>query len=154
MNRDDLILSCDNMLDVLVRKYNNNVLDEDLKQTGYVAVIKCVDRCLKENITDDKNIKNRCFIWARNAILNSVYSEKYRLMDNPNEIELMEDETQTLDDIEFEIDVRNALTPKQTEIFDLLFDKDYKEIQEILHISQPTFYEHLKKIKNTIKTIK
>ena len=86
MNREELILSCQECVDRLVRKYNDFKSDDDLQQTGMVAVIECVDRCLSEKMTSVDEIQARCNVWAKNRILNEIYREKIKtesLDENP-----------------------------------------------------------------------
>ena len=73
MNRDDIILDCYDIVDNLVKKYNNYYLDEDMQSEGMVAVVECVDRCLSENMTDINKIRGRVSIWVRNRILTLIY---------------------------------------------------------------------------------
>ena len=75
MNREELILSCQNCVKNLVKKYNNYRADEDLQSIGMIAVIECVDRCLEEEMTDINQIQSRCNIWAKNRILNTEISQ-------------------------------------------------------------------------------
>lgn len=149
MNRDELILSCENCVKNLVRKYNNYCDDEDLQSTGMIAVIECVDRCIKDNMSDVDNIQARCNVWAKNRILNKIYEEKFKYSDEENIIDYIE-APENLEPLI--LSVRQTLTPRQLEIFDLLLSgKVEDEIIDILNISERTFYYECEKIKEKIK---
>lgn len=149
MNREELILSCQECVDRLVRKYNDFKSDDDLQQTGMVAVIECVDRCLSEKMTSVDEIQARCNVWAKNRILNEIYREKIKtesLDENP----FIDDGTE--DDMELMIYVDQVLTPTQKQIFDMLltgYSQD--EIMKKMKIQKAMFYRHLKNIKEKIK---
>ena len=149
LNRDELILSCENCVKNLVRKYNNGCNDEDLQSTGMIAVVECVDRCLSENMTNVDNIQARCNVWAKNRILNEIYKEKIKYSDDENVLEIVE-APESLEPLISS--VRLTLTPRQLEIFDLLLlGKTEEEIQDILSISERTYYYECEKIKEKIK---
>ena len=149
LNRDELILSCENCVKNLVRKYNNGCNDEDLQSTGMIAVVECVDRCLSENMTNVDNIQARCNVWAKNRILNEIYKEKIKYSDDENVLDIIE-APESLDPLI--LSVRLTLTPRQLEIFDLLLlGKTEEEIQDILSISERTYYYECEKIKEKIK---
>lgn len=149
LNRDELILSCENCVKNLVRKYNNGCNDEDLQSTGMIAVVECVDRCLSENMTNVDNIQARCNVWAKNRILNEIYKEKIKYSDDENVLEIVE-APENLEPLI--LSVRLTLTPRQLEIFDLLLlGKTEEEIQDILSISERTYYYECEKIKEKIK---
>lgn len=149
MTRDELILSCMPIVDNLVRKYNNHKSDEDLQSEGMIAVVECVDRCLDENMTDTSQIQARCNIWARNRILTEIYKEKIKYSDDELALEMYpaeEDMTELL------MALKQGLTPKQYEVFELLYAGfSQEEVQEKLNITAPTYYKHTKNIKNFIK---
>ncbi len=146
MNREGLILSCQKIVDNLVRKYNNHKSDEDLQSEGMIAVVECVNRCLEEGMTDVNQIQARCNVWARNRILTEIYREKIKYADEEIEMEAPEDITELL------IYLEQVLTPRQKEVFDLLLQGySYEEIMKKLNIKQSILYEHIKKIKEKIK---
>lgn len=146
MNREELILSCQKIVDNLVKKYNNHKSDEDLQSEGMIAVVECVNRCLEEGMTDVNQIQARCNVWARNRILTEIYREKIKYSDEEIEIEAPEDITELL------IYLEQVLTPRQKEVFDLLLQGySYEEIMKKLNIKQSILYEHIKKIKEKIK---
>lgn len=149
MNRDELILSCENCVKRLVRKYNNGCDDEDLQSTGMIAVVECVDRCLSDKMTDLDAIQSRCNIWAKNRILNEIYKEKLKYSDEENILDCVE----APEEIEpLILAVRQQLTPKQLEVFDLLLaGKTREEIMEELNIQECMYFRHCKKIKEKIK---
>ena len=149
MNRDELILSCENCVKRLVRKYNNGCDDEDLQSTGMIAVVECVDRCLNDKMTDLDAIQSRCNIWAKNRILNEIYKEKLKYSDEENILDCVE----APEEIEpLILAVRQQLTPKQLEVFDLLLaGKTREEIMEELNIQECMYFRHCKKIKEKIK---
>lgn len=146
MNREELILSCQKIVDNLVRKYNNHKSDEDLQSEGMIAVVECVNRCLEEEMTDISQIQARCNVWARNRILTEIYKEKIKYADEEMDMEAPEDVTELL------IYLEQVLTPRQKEVFDLLLQGySYEAIMEKLNIKQSILYEHIKKIKEKIK---
>lgn len=149
MERDELILSCENCVKNLVRKYNNGCNDEDLQSTGMIAVVECVDRCLSENMSDIDAIQARCNVWAKNRILDEIYKEKIKYADD----EFILDEIEAPEDIEHLImEVRHELTPRQLEVFDLLLQgKSQEEICEVLNIGDKMYYKHALAIKEKIK---
>lgn len=149
MERDELILSCENCVKNLVRKYNNGCNDEDLQSTGMIAVVECVDRCLSENMSDVDAIQARCNVWAKNRILDEIYKEKIKYADD----EFILDEIEAPEDIEHLImEVRHGLTPRQLEVFDLLLQgKSQEEICEVLNIGDKMYYKHALAIKEKIK---
>lgn len=150
MNRDELILSCENCVKNLVRKYNNGCNDEDLQSTGMIAVVECVNRCLSENMTDVNQIQARCNVWAKNRILDEIYKEKIKYADD----EFVLDEIEAPENLErLILEVRHELTPTQLKVFDLLLSgKSEEEILEILNISIITYYSHTQQIKKIIKS--
>ena len=146
MSREELILSCQKIVDNLVKKYNNHKSDEDLQSEGMIAVVECVNRCLEEGMTDVNQIQARCNVWARNRILTEIYREKIKYADEEIEMEAPEDITELL------IYLEQVLTPRQKEVFDLLLQGySYEEIMKKLNIKQSILYEHIKKIKEKIK---
>lgn len=149
MNREELILSCESCVKNLVKKYNNGYHDEDLQSTGMIAVIECVDRCLHENMTDVNSIQARCNVWAKNRILNEIYKEKIKYSDE----EFILDSIESPEDVEhLVLSVRQDLTPRQLQIFDLLLKgKSPEEIMTELNILDRVYYHHCQKIKEKIK---
>lgn len=149
MNRDELILSCQNCVKNLVKKYNNYRPDEDLQSIGMIAVIECVDRCLEEEMTDINQIQSRCNIWAKNRILNDIYKEKVKCADDEfifEEIEAPED------DELLKFAVKQTLTPRQLEVFELLENGCSKEeICEKLNITDLMYWKHCRNIREKIK---
>lgn len=149
MTRDELILSCQPIVNNLVKKYNNHQPDEDLQSVGMIAVIECVDRCLKEEMDDIDQIQARCNLWAKNRILTEIYKEKPKYADDELAVDFAEAEE---DMTELFIYLEQVLTPRQKEIFDLLL-QGYSpdEIGEKLNIQKRTMREHMKNIKEKIK---
>lgn len=148
-SRDELILSCQECVSNLVRKYNNHNPDEDLQSIGMIAVIECVDRCLHENMTDVNQIQSRCNVWAKNRILNEIYKEKIKFVDDELALELV---PANESDFELRDFIESELTTRQLEVADLLIQGySPKEIQEKLNISVPMFYKHLTNIKEKLK---
>lgn len=151
MNRDELILSCENCVKNLVRKYNNGCNDEDLQSTAMIAVVECVDRCLSENMTDVNQIQARCNVWAKNRILDEIYTEKIKYADDDfilDDIPAPEDMSKLI------MAVRHELTDRQLEVFDLLLKgKSPEEIQDELNISDMMFYKHCRNIRKKIKEV-
>lgn len=149
MNRDELILSCENCVKILVKKYNNYNGDEDLQSVGMIAVVECVDRCIEDKMTDTNQIQARCYVWAKNRILDEIYKEKLKYSDEENIIDNLE-APENLEPLV--LSVRQTLTPRQLEIFDLLLmGKVEDEIIDILNISERTYYYECEKIKEKIQ---
>ena len=149
MNREELILSCQNCVKNLVKKYNNYRADEDLQSIGMIAVIECVDRCLEEEMTDINQIQSRCNIWAKNRILNDIYKEKVKCADD----EFMFEELEAPEDDELlKFAVKQTLTPRQLEVFELLENGCSKEeICEKLNITDLMYWKHCRNIREKIK---
>lgn len=148
MTRDELILSCQPIVNNLVKKYNNHQPDEDLQSVGMIAVIECVDRCLKEEMDDIDQIQARCNLWAKNRILTEIYKEKPKISDD----ELIEAIETDESDIELLLYLEQVLTQRQKEIFDLLLQGySPNEIAEKLNIQKRTMRDHIKHIKEKIK---
>ena len=151
MNRDELILDCEEIVDNLVRKYNNHKLDEDLHSTGMIAVIECVDRCLSENMTDKNQILARCNLWARNRILDVIYKKKIKYSDDENAIDMV---VAPEDDSLLIIAIRQELTDRQREVFDeLCLGRSDDEICANLNIGKIMLDNHKRNIKKKIKTL-
>lgn len=149
MNRDDIIMSCTDLVNNLVKKYNNHNSDEDLHAEGMIAVVECVDRCLKENMTDLNQIQARCNVWAKNRILTEIYREKIKYADNEQALEMQEG----LEDLQPLIDdVKRVLTPKQLEVFELMLaGYDRFEIMDKLNIKDRQYYNYVNVIKEKIQ---
>lgn len=148
MNRDELILSCQEIVNNLVKKYNNHKPDEDLQSVGMIAVIECVDRSLDEGLEDVNQIQARCNVWAKNRILDEIYREKIKIADD--EIALIEKEAPE-DDTELMIYLEQVLTPHQKRILSLLLEGYSRdEILEKLNIGRSVYYAHLQKISKAI----
>lgn len=147
MTRDELILSFEDVVDNLVRKYNDGELDEDLHSEGMIKVIKAVDKCLSEGVTERENMIGRVIVWASNAILDIKRKPKMGLIDD---FDLGEESY----DIGYEtllIDVEMSLSETDKEIFNLLLEGTaYEDIQDMMGISKRTLYDRLNKIKKTI----
>lgn len=152
MDREEIILSCTETVKNLVKKYNNHQSDEDLQCIGMIAVIECVDRCEEDGLTDINQIQARCNVWAKNRILNEIYKEKIKY--STDDIEL--DEQEALGDMtEFLMDLREDLSPKQLEVFNLLLmGMDDKKIMKKLNIAERTLSAHKLAIREKIKNLK
>lgn len=149
MNREELILSCVETVDNLVKKYNNHVIDEDLKTVGVIATIECVDRCIADGMSDVNQIKARCNVWAKNRILDEIYKEKLKYSDDA----FVLDELEAPEDMRLLIaEVSSELTPKQKQVFDLLLEgKSFDEIAQIMGVKIKVIYKHCAVIKEKIK---
>lgn len=150
MDRDNIILDCYDIVDNLVKKYNNYHLDEDMQSEGMIAVVECVDRCLSENMTDMNRIRGRVSIWVRNRILTLIYKEKIKYADDENALDFLEGS----DDEYFKYvdELRQELTPKQLEMLNLLLEgKNETEIMKELKIERAMYFRHLQNIKEKIK---
>lgn len=151
MTRDELILSCQDTVNNLVKKYNNHKLDEDLQAVGLTAVIECVDRSLDDGLIDIDQIQARCNTWARNAILREIYKEKIKYVDDNSPLDYLEAEEDLWETIQ---NINSVLTPRNIEVFDLLLKgKKQAEIMDELNMAEPTYFNHLVKIKEKIKSL-
>lgn len=151
MTRDELILSCQDTVRNLVRKYNNHTPDEDLEAVGMTAVIECVDKCLDEGLTDVEQVQRRCNRWARNAILDTVYKERIKYVDDNSPLDYVEADEDLWETIE---NIKSVLTPRNNEVFDLLLHGcSQTEIMTKLNMAEPTYFNHLVKIKEKIKSL-
>ena len=150
MDRDELIMACVPVVKILVKKYNNFKIDEDLHSEGMVAVVECVDRCLKDGMTDKEQIMARCNVWARNRILTEIYKEKIKYSDEFDDA--LEFTEAPQDDNEIVDDIKHDLTEKQLEVFELLLaGKDQDYIMKKLNIERAMYYRHLQRIKEKIQ---
>jgi DNA-directed RNA polymerase specialized sigma subunit len=148
MNREELILSGVEIVNNLVRKYNNHNPDEDLQSTGMIAVVECVDRCITDGMTDIDEIHKRCNVWARNAILTEVYKQKIKYSDSEEDYD---NAVADADMTDLLLTLDKELTPKEKEIFDmLLFGYTKEEIMNKLNIKKTIYYDRIKSIKNKI----
>ena len=151
MTRDELILSCQDTVRNLVRKYNNHKLDEDLEAVGMTAVIVCVDKCLDEGLTDVDQVQRRCNTWARNRILHHIYREKIKFTDDNSVLDYLEADEDLWETIQ---DVKSVLTERNNEVFELLLEGySEDEILKKLGMSRGTFFNHLSKIRQKIKSL-
>jgi RNA polymerase sigma factor (sigma-70 family) len=149
--RDELILDCRDIVKNLVKKYNNHRLDEDLISTGMVEVVKCVDKCIQDGLTEPSQIKARCNTWARNAILNEIYKEKIKFVEDEGVLDTIKSEDDLWETIQV---VKSLLTPRGNEILDLMLEgSSQKEIMVKLNVAEPTYFNHLVKIKEKIKSL-
>lgn len=151
MTRDELILSCQDTVRNLVRKYNNHKPDEDLEAVGMTSVIVCVDKCLDEGLTDVEQVQRRCNRWARNAILDTVYKERIKYVDDNSPLDYVEADEDLWETIE---NIKHILTPRNNEVFDLLLQGySQTDIMTKLNMAEPTYFNHLVKIKEKIKSL-
>lgn len=151
MTRDDLILSCQDTVNNLVRKYNNHKSDEDLQAVGMTAVIECVDRCIDDGLTDENQVQARCNRWARNAILNEIYNEKIKYVYDDSIIESLETEEDLWETI---ATLKTMLSPRDIEVLDLLLQGcSINEGHKKLGIVRYTFIHHMMRIKKKLKSL-
>ena len=149
MNRGELILSGEETVKNLVRKYNNHRLDEDLHAVGMTSVIECVDRNIDEGLTDIDQVQARCNTWARNMILKEIYKEKIKYSDDNSSLEYIEAEEDLWETTQ---NIKSILTPRETEIFNLMLNGlSQNQIMKKLNIKKPTYFKHFSKIKEKIK---
>lgn len=151
MTRDELIESCQTTVNNLVRKYNNHQSDEDLQSVGMIAVVECVDRCIDDGLTDVEQVQARCNRWARNVILNEIYKEKIKYVDDNSVLDVIESEEDLWETISV---VKSMLTPRNNEVFDLLLQGcSQQEILKKLNMAKYTYFHHLATIKQKIKNL-
>ena len=111
-----------------------------------IGVIKCVDKCLAEGITDVDQIQKKCNISARNEILMEIYKEKIKLEDDI-EIEDVGEEDST----ELMIYLEQVLTPREMETMKLTLNGlSINEIATEMGVIPDMIYRYLRKIKNKI----
>lgn len=147
MTRDEMILSFDEVVNNLVRKYNNGKLDEDLKSESMIKVIKAVDKSLNEGLTDIDIIKRRVIVWVKNHLID--------LQSKVKEQQLIEDISEILvDSMDYEelvMDIETELVGTTKSVFLLLLKNlSPEEISERLNISYYMMAKHLTKIKKAI----
>lgn len=147
MTRDEIILSFDEVVNNLVRKYNNGKLDEDLKSESMIKVIKAVDKSLNEGLTDIDIIKRRVIVWVKNHLID--------LQSKVKEQQLIEDISEILvDSMDYEelvMDIETELVGTTKSVFLLLLKNlSPEEISERLNISYYMMAKHLTKIKKAI----
>lgn len=147
MTRDEMILSFDEVVNNLVRKYNNGKLDEDLKSESMIKVIKAVDKSLNEGLTDIDIIKRRVIVWVKNHLID--------LQSKVKEQQLTEDISEILvDSMDYEelvMDIETELVGTTKSVFLLLLKNlSPEEISERLNISYYMMAKHLTKIKKAI----
>lgn len=151
MTRDELIESCQTTVNNLVKKYNNHQSDEDLQSVGMIAVVECVDRCIDDGLTDIEQVQARCNRWARNVILNEIYKEKIKYVDDNSVLDVIESEEDLWETIKV---VKSTLTPRNNEVFDLLLQGcSQQEILKKLNMAKYTYFHHLATIKQKIKNL-
>ena len=151
MTRDELIESCQTTVNNLVKKYNNHQSDEDLQSVGMIAVVECVDRCIDDGLTDIEQVQARCNRWARNVILNEIYKEKIKYVDDNSVLDVIESEEDLWETISV---VKSMLTPRNNEVFDLLLQGcSQQEILKKLNMAKYTYFHHLATIKQKIKNL-
>ena len=148
MTRDEIILSCQDIVKNLVRKYNNHKLDEDLVSVGTIASVECVDKCLADGMTDINQIKAMCNVWVRNTLLMDIYRGKVKVIDDDTAIDLAEAPEDLWETIEC---VKRSLGPRGREVFELLLDgRSEQEIMAKLGISEGTCKNHFCHIRQKI----
>lgn len=151
MTRDELILECRDIVKNLVKKYNNHRLDEDLVSTGMVEVVKCVDKCLQDGLTDEAQIKARCNVWARNMILKQLYKERIKCVDDDSAFETLKAPDSLWETVAV---LKTTLSKRNNEVLEaLLSGKNQNEITQELGMSKDTYFHHLHKIKEKIKSL-
>lgn len=151
MTRDELILDCQDIVKNLVRKYNNHKVDEDLVSVGMIEVVKCVDKCLGDCVTDISQIKARCNTWARNAILNEIYKERVKVADDPTIVDALSAD----ENLSYVVhDLRKVLSPRENKILEelLVGASDY-EIMAKYSIKKRMLCYYRERIKEKIKNL-
>jgi hypothetical protein len=149
--KDKLLEKCIPAVENLVRKYNNGVMDEDLRSEALVSVWECLLRSEKDNMINEDEIFGRCVIWARNAILKEVYKPKIAVI--PEEDDYVDTVAEALiEDPILISDVRKMLSKKQNQVFTLLLNgKGRQEIKKELNIKDAILRRHIMNIKNVIR---
>lgn len=146
MQKEEIIMSMEDSVDFLVKKYNNHTLDEDLHSVGMIGVVECVGNCLKKGMTDLSSIQKMANRAARNRILSEIYAPKPKIDEDASV-----DDSCYEDDTELYIYLEQVLTPKEREIFNLLLEGCSRdEILVKMNIKNPTYYEYCDKIRKKI----
>lgn len=140
MKRDDLILYFEDIVESLVRKYNNGIMDEDLKSIAFIKVIKAVDKSLEQGTEPDpEKMKCRVIVWVKNEL---IQAKKKKVAEPYDDLDIL------LSDTSYDlllIHLKSCLEPKELEVFDFLLEGFNKsEILKILNISV-NYYNKLRK---------
>lgn len=149
--RDELIMKGRDIVNNLVRKYNNHKLDEDLVSVGVLAVVECVDKCIQDGLTDSSQILARCNIWVRNALLHDIYKQRAKLLEDTTVIDNLVSEEDTTDTMG---DLQKVLSDREKAILaELLRDVSDEEIMAKFSIKMRMLYHYKEKIKQKIKNL-
>lgn len=151
MNREDLIMSMDNTVKNLVRKYSHHRQDDaDLYQIGMMKVIEAVDDCFEQGIVDPEQIQPRANRYARNGILKEVYKKKIATIEDKVILNMAGE-----DDSHYLFFLSEELEGKAKEILLLLSDgATMEEVCEKMNIKKSMYYKYCQEIKDTIGKMK
>lgn len=150
LERDELIMSFKDVIETIVKKYNNFELDEDLMMVGYEETTKAVDRCIKENITNYNDIKNRVISWVKNGIIDEKRKLKHQIGVAEGYEEDYPDESIDSDYGATLLELRLSLNDKENKLLTLKLEgKTKDEIMREMNIGKSTYHN----ICNTIKKI-
>ena len=150
MERDELIMSFKDVIETIVKKYNNFELDEDLMMVGYEETTKAVDRCIKENITNYNDIKNRVISWVKNGIIDEKRKLKHQIGVADESEEEYSNDSLDLDYGTTLLELRMSLNDKENKLLTLKLEgKTKEEIMKEMGIGKSTYHN----ICNTIKKI-
>ena len=150
MERDELIMSFKDIIETIVKKYNNFELDEDLMMVGYEETTKAVDRCIKENITNYNDIKNRVISWVKNGIIDEKRKLKHQIGVADESEEEYSNDSLDLDYGTTLLELRMSLNDKENKLLTLKLEgKTKEEIMKEMDIGKSTYHN----ICNTIKKI-
>ena len=143
-------MSFKDIIETIVKKYNNFELDEDLMMVGYEETTKAVDRCIKENITNYNDIKNRVISWVKNGIIDEKRKLKHQIGVADESEEEYSNDSLDLDYGTTLLELRMSLNDKENKLLTLKLEgKTKEEIMKEMHIGKSTYHN----ICNTIKKI-
>lgn len=118
-------------------------------QEAWLTAVECVKACERNNITDDNIVKAKVITWVKNHLINLKLKPILNTVPADEHIMNMADGR----DYEYElVELRESLTGKEREIFDLLLQGfERKAIQEKLNLSKSEYYRKIAKIKGTLQ---
>ena len=143
-------MSFKDIIETIVKKYNNFELDEDLMMVGYEETTKAVDRCIKEKITNYNDIKNRVISWVKNGIIDEKRKLKHQIGVADESEEEYSNDSLDLDYGTTLLELRMSLNDKENKLLTLKLEgKTKEEIMKEMGIGKSTYHN----ICNTIKKI-
>lgn len=156
LSRDEMIMSVSDIVNNLVKKYNNFKEDDDLYQIGMIGVINGVDSCVTRGIKDTEIIKAVCIVRARNAIIDEQRHNSYvysGVSDDYEIEEIIDDNDTNADLVELQYDLQKSLDDSTYTIYSMWASGyDVNEICDILGKSKTYVYNRLNNLKEFLKS--